>query len=103
MHQRLRLSIVEAEPCIWQHGEIVEAEFELYRRYTFSLLTTRSSIAQYKATIRDGRLRGGGISLTDLTLLKYSGGVCSHAKGLPLLQRFDDKLALRDMLLRIQR
>lgn len=44
MHQRLRLSIVEAEPSIWQHGEIVEAEFEFYIRYTFSLLTTRSSI-----------------------------------------------------------
>lgn len=50
---------------------------------------------------REGEV--GQISLTELALLKYSGGVCPHAKGLPLLQRFDDKLALRHMLLSVQR
>lgn len=46
---------------------------------------------------------GGAVSLTKLTLLKESGGICSHAKGLPVLQRFDDKLALRYVLLSIHR
>lgn len=103
MHQRLRLGILEAEPSIWQHGEIVEAEIKLYPRSTFSLSTTTSNNTNTKRPheyVEEGEV---AVSLTDLTLVKNSSGVRPHAKGLPVLQRLDDKLALRDVLLSIQR
>lgn len=47
VHQGLSLSIIDAEPSIWQQGEVVEAKIEVYTRSAFSLSTRQHPVTQH--------------------------------------------------------
>lgn len=116
MHQRLGLRVLQVKPGVWQHREIAEAEIKVCSIFSMRpSLHTNTHHPNTKPPLERGNMKRVGVgereafSLTHLALPKEGGGggggmVWSHTKGVPVLQRVDDELALRDMLLRsIQR